>query len=601
MLGVTRLAFIDLVNGDQPIHNEDSTLWIVFNGEFYNYRPWMKRLAELGHTFYTKSDTETLLHLYEEYGPDCLSKIRGMFAFAIWNSKERSLLLARDRFGVKPLYYYRADDRLIFASEMKAFLKRIPKQLDLRGLEFYLRLRYLPGEMTLIDNVKKLPASCYAQIDRTGIRIKEYYSIPTQTLEPYTDPSATVTRLLSESVRLRLVSDVPLGVFLSGGLDSSSIVALMKRQGIEGINTFSIGFNDQDFDELTAAKEVSSYFETNHHEISIDVSDAIGVLRSVIYHLDEPLADPATIPTFFLAKEAHKYVKGVLLGEGADEVFGGYEHYGMLRLIQRAESLRMKKIARGLLRVTPAIVGNRVIKYSSLLGQEGRNRAERAVESKSATRSGLELVSIFDDDEYESATGTKSTGRVETYAESDLFEKDPVKGFQYFDMNNFLQHLLLRADKMTMAHSLEAREPFLDHVLVEFAFSLPRNSGGYFHGKKLLRKAVSDLLPPEVAYRKKNRFFVPIHSWFESELGQIFWQKMDTPRLDLYSRPYLERLRSRYPQSPLYFARQMWSMLNLELWFETFFPEAEVAEPLRMRSLSETASAETTPVLTLER
>jgi asparagine synthase (glutamine-hydrolysing) len=579
MLGVTRLALIDLETGNQPIHNEGSTLWIVYNGEFYNYKEWMDRLKQLGHSFYTRSDTETIIHLYEEFGPDCLSKIRGMFAFAIWDSRRHTLFLARDRFGVKPLYYARFDGGFVFASEIKAFAQCVSHDVDYRALAYYLQLRYLPGDMTLFKTVKKLPAGSYAIITEGGMHISRYYALSSRVSEPIGDPSEATGRLLKESVALRLVSDVPLGVFLSGGLDSSALVALTKHLDYPRIRTYSIGFNDE-FDELESAREVANFFETDHHEIVIDEKDAIRVLPEVVYHMDEPVADPASVPTYFLAQQASKDVKGILLGEGSDEVFGGYEQYRILPMLKRTQELAGTKVATFLAGNVPTILTNKLLKYFSLLGREGRVRSMRALGDRSASEMYLELVSVFDSDDIDQALTIRLENDVESYAATYFKGSDVVKDSQLFDLENFLQHLLTRVDKMTMAHSVEAREPFLDNALVEFALSLPSKMRvDYYQSKKVLRDALRDLLPSKVVSRSKNRFFVPIHKWFRSELGEFFWQKMDKPNAAIYRKAYLEKLKSRYDESPLYYARQMWSILNLELWCERYLPNVQLTVP----------------------
>jgi asparagine synthase (glutamine-hydrolysing) len=576
-LGVTRLAMIDLSTGDQPMHNEDSSVWLVFNGEFYDYRTWMRRLRALGHSFYTQSDTETIVHLYEEFGLNFLTRIRGMFALALWDSGKKTLLLARDKFGVKPLYYVKLDNGVVFASEIKAFVDKIPKEVDLEALVYYFHLRYVPSDMTLFKSVRKLPAASYAIINEGEFSVRNYYSLPTTDIETYFDPAIAVRNLLSESVALRLVSDVPLGVFLSGGIDSSAIVGLMRKLGQKEIRTYSVGFDDE-FDELRYARDVAEFFGTNHDEITMGEGDALKILPSVVYHMDEPIADPASVPTFLLAREARRDVKGVLLGEGSDEIFGGYEQYRLCNIVYHARKWVGPKLLVTLAKVIPSKVSDRVFKYSSLLGKEGKRRSLEVLLSESAADEYLRIISVFDAREVEELAGIGSDlgGCVNKYLERYFEGEDIVKESQFFDVENFLQHLLIRADKMTMANSIEAREPFLDHILVEYAFSLPSElKVSSFQEKAVLREALSKVLPPKTLRRKKNRFFVPIQRWFNSELGDLFWQKMDRPSIKIWSKSYLNKLRSSYDESPLYYARQMWSILNLEFWYEMFFPDLE--------------------------
>lgn len=567
-LGSTRLAMIDLSRSTQPAHNEDGSIHLVFNGEMYNYRPWIRRLEELGHRFYSKGDTEVLVHLYEEYGLDFVRRLRGMFALAIWDANARRAILARDRFGVKPLYYAQTGSGTIFSSELMSLAPYVPHEVDRGLISFYLRMRYFPFDRSPLVAVRKVPPGHLMVFDENGVRTLRYWDIrETTPLNGQSVDPLALERLFCESVRLRLVSDVPLGVFLSGGLDSSAIVAAMSSLRVPSIHTFSVGFGES-YDETPAARVVAENFGTDHTEIQLSNHDVVDLIPQVLGALDEPIADPATVPTYALSAAANRKVKGVLLGEGADEVFGGYEQYRALWVSTR----RQLSVAGRLAARLPDPLLRPILRYASPLattaGSSGMTQARHALAATNPSEIYLGLAQVFSEDELPRTVRTTSTLDAGRWVASYFRSTDPVRDAQIFDLENFMVHLLDRTDRMTMAHSIEGREPFLDHPMVEYSLSFPAVSRvGIVREKRALRRSLAPLLPHDVLGRRKRRFFVPLPDWFRGELGSYFDEVMQSPSLPLLTGEELAALRGRLSTLPLRGARQMWSVLCLELWY----------------------------------
>ena len=568
-LAAVRLAMVDTQRNVQPAHNEDESVWVVFNGEMYNYRQWIPRLEGLGHRFYSEGDAETLVHLYEEYGPDFIRYVRGMFALGIWDSQRKRLTLIRDRLGVKPLYYARVGGGVVFASELTALAPYVPLDVDISLIPYYLQLRYFPSDRSPLRSVLKVPPGHVVTLDSSGIRtqrywnVDDYHTIPGNGLDP-----AALQNLFLASIRLRLVSDVPLGVFLSGGLDSSAIVAGMTRLGVSEVRTFSIGFGEE-YDETPQARMIAEHFGTRHSEIQLPGSDVVRWIPDIARFMDEPVADPACVPTYLLSAEAKKSVKGVLLGEGADEVFAGYEQY---RALAATTSGFTAPAARWASRLPGPVFGTvlrAVSPFGSSVGQEFQTPIRRALTSNDSVELYLNLSQVFSEEELPAALQSYSGPRARARLVSYFTSGDPIRDAQRFDLENFLVHLLDRTDRMTMAQSIEGREPFLDHVLLEYAFSLPSRFHARTWGDKVaLRRSLAGLLPSSILSRRKRRFFVPIDAWFAGELGSYFDNLMESPTLALLSREEMDRVRSRFRTSPFHTARQMWSLLCLELWFQ---------------------------------
>lgn len=564
-LGMTRLAMIDVAGGVQPAHDEEGRIWLVFNGEMYNYRPWLERLTALGHRFYSRSDSEVVVHLYEEYGPNFLERINGMFALALWDGRSRRLLLARDRLGVKPLYYARSAAGWLFASEISALVGQVGHAVDLTQLPFYLRLRFVPGEATLARAIRRVPAGGYLVLEDGAWTKHTYWSMTDPPLAPPTFGAAGLRRTFLDAVDSRLVSDVPLGVFLSGGLDSSAIVGAMNALHVKPIRTFSVGFGDA-YDETAAAERVAAHFGTEHESTQLDPESAVRLLPSVVSALDEPLADPAVVPTYHLASRARRSVKGVLLGEGADELFGGYEQHRAVRILDSASGRFLARSVAGLpFGSFSARVGSPV---AAEVGGEAGDHLRRVVAADRPSQAHLAMIQPFTVEETAVVAPWSPQG-VDAYVDGYFTNGDAVRASLRYDLENTLAGLLTKADRMTMAHSLEGREPYLDCRLVDYARSLPsRRHVGLLLEKKALREAAHGLLPPFVRHRRKRRFFVPLADWLRGALGEYVQRVLDRPRMPGILPKAVTEVYDRFRSSgSVRYARQLWSLLVVELWY----------------------------------
>ena len=575
-LGHRRLSIIDRSGGKQPISNEDVSSVIIFNGEIYNYRGLAARLANAGHTFKTRSDTETILHAYEEYGADCVQHLRGMFAFAIWDSRARRLLLARDRLGVKPLYYYRDGRFLAFASEIKALLRipSIPREVAPEALDLYLSLRYVPGPRTMFKNIFRLPPGHFLEADEAGIRIKKYWDIdyspprpqaPKDLLERFRD-------LLDESVRMRLIAEVPLGVFLSGGLDSSAILASMSKvAGADRVKTFSVGYEtsgpqEEEANEFEYARLAAAAFGADHHEYRLSAKEFEETASDLVWRLDEPLADPSAIPLYHISKLAREHITVVLSGEGADEILGGYEIYRRMRTLDQI----YRRSPAGLLapwvaRLTPSEALRHYVRMSGRplesryrgvsrgFGDEGKRRL---IGEDRMRRSEQQLQEIFGG--YFSAVQQAS----------------PLNRMLYVDAKVWLpDDLLIKADKMTMANALELRVPFLDHKLVEFAATLPDDRKLNQTGKAILRQAMRGILPDAIIDRPKKGFPIPISSWLRGPLRQFTRDHLlarDSACGAFLDRDAVARVVNEHCQGRADRSQEIWTLLVFELWHRQF-------------------------------
>ena len=633
-LGHRRLSIIDLSeNGRNPMKNEDGTVWVVFNGEIYNFLQLKLMLETRGHTFYSKTDTEVLVHLYEEFGPHLMcEKLDGMFAFALWDAKQKRLMLARDRFGKKPLYYTKVGKIFYFASEIKA-LTLAPgfnKSISRQALHDYLSFRYVPEPGTLFEHVHKVPPAHYMIVEGEYQTFHKYWALNFSAEQDQGESyyEKRVYELLEGAVRKRLISDVPLGVLLSGGLDSSSIVGLMSRQlnekkndqTNEPVKTFTVGFNMPGFeDELKAARIVADHFKTDHSEIVLDFNPSAFLAES-IWHADEPVADPALIPTMLMSRQAKKKITVTLLGEGADEVFGGYEQYKMM-LAAGAWHEKAPSFAKGALmgfaiRNAPLGPLSTVFRYAKELGEEGRSRWLDLAEnfggntvsgntvggnknagenslgnypndySKDYSKDYFKILSIFNEQEKLDLYGPQSS--IPQMPQKDFPVQESARILYPFfssksvelnnmlsaDMHTFLTHLLLKVDKMTMAGSVEARVPFLDKDLVEFMARVPsKYKINGLTSKFILRKAMKDLLPSSTVNRKKQRFFVPVHRWLQGDMKAVVQDALSVDAVQkrgLFQPVTIQRMLEKYDASPLYFGRQVWTLLTLEAWMRLF-------------------------------
>lgn len=569
-----RLSIIDLASGHQPMFNEDRSLSIVFNGEIYNHHGLRDELEKRGHHYTTKSDTETILHAYEEYGVKCLDKLRGMFAFAIYDSSRRVLFLARDRVGKKPLYFYHDQQRFVFASEVKAILKAGPieKQVNREMIDFYLSIGYVPGRETLFKNIAKLEPGHYLILDsNNGITIKEYWDIRDIQVKnvPYQDAYARLKNKLLESIDIRLMSEVPLGVFLSGGLDSSAIVALMSQIVSQPIKTFSVGYqNEPQSNELDYARIVAGKFKTEHYEFFLTADDLFDSIDTFLEHSEEPIVESAGIALYKLAKLAKPKATVLLSGEGADELLAGYRIYPKMLGLDRVHGIAslipgwiISKI------MADQAIPEKAVKYldwaktpfseryKSLSYELSDTLKHRlyAVGFRESLRNGFE--------DYFTALHKKING-------------SNLRKMLYIDSKTWLaEDILLKADRMTMAASIELRAPFLDHELMELAFSLPDNfklRGD--QGKFILKDIMKDLLPKEIVYRKKKGFPVPLTSWFGGAL-QARAKNLLTSEKALkrgYFNPdYIHELFSRISRGED-LGKRIFSLVALELWHQKY-------------------------------
>ena len=573
-LGMRRLSIIDLAGGHQPIFNEDQSILIVFNGEIYNYRELGKELQERGHRFTTNSDTEVIVHAYEEYGDDCVKHLRGMFTFAIWDRKRQRLLAARDRFGKKPLNYYWDGQRLIFGSEIKSILEAgIPREINSIALDEYLVYGYVPTPNTLFKGVLKLPAAHILIYEDGHISTKRYWDLPfTPTCQDDEATAIERTRaLLKDAVQVRLMSEVPLGAFLSGGVDSSVVVGLMSQMMSQPVKTFSIGFEEDDFSELPYARKVAKHFGTDHHEFFVR-PELVSVLPQLVWAFDEPFADASMLPTYYVSKLAREHVTVVLTGDGGDEIFGGYKHY------QRELSINR----------IPAFIRS-LLKYGSMLmpdGMRGRNRLSNMGSdlatrvAQSYTRYPVGSRPSLYDSEYFAHVRDHNPYEQHIREFRTAQQLDIMAQMQYVDSRIYLpDDILVKVDKASMFNSIETRTPMLDQQLVEYVSSLPstiRTRNGVL--KDLLKKVAADMLPAEILTRPKQGFGPPIEQWFRSDLTNYAHELLDSPRArqrGIFNPEFIRNLLIDHASTKgVNHSSAIWTMLCLELWFQVYMDKS---------------------------
>lgn len=584
-LGHRRLSIIDLGGGHQPLSNEDGTIWIAFNGEIYNYQELQASLIKRGHTFRTCSDTETIVHLYEQYGPECVGQLRGMFAFAIWDQKQRTLFLARDRLGKKPLVYRQEAQRLMFASELKALLQvpGVPRELDRQAVDDYLTYQYVPHPKSILKGFKKLPPAHWALYQDGKLQVERYwqpaYSPPPAAGEfsSLEDARRQLREMLTTAVKLRMRSDVPLGAFLSGGVDSTIIAGLMQRLSSRPVKTFSIGFPVAAFDERDFAREAARHIGTEHHEQVVEPS-ALEILPKLIWHYDEPFADSSAIPTMYLSEMTRREVTVSLSGDGGDELFGGYQRYQAVKLGQWAD--RLPQFLRNWM-------GSSVWQNlpASVRQNSKRRRLKRLLSAIALEprRRYLKWVSIFDDerraDLYTPEFRTSLNGHDPAEFLFQAYEECPDRDFvtrtTCADVLTYLPcDILTKVDIASMAFALEARSPFLDHEVVDFAARLPiewKIHGR--HGKQILIDTFADLLPKRIQSRKKMGFGVPLDHWFRDELRPLVEDVLLAPSsLDrgFFQPEQVRRLVVEHVRGLWDHSYRLWSLLVFELWQRTF-------------------------------
>jgi asparagine synthase (glutamine-hydrolysing) len=576
--GMQRLAIIDVAGGDQPIANEEDTVFVVMNGEIYNYPELREELIARGHSFSSHSDTEVLVHLYEEHGADMVRALRGMFTFAIWDRTGRSLLLGRDRVGKKPLFYTRAGDQFVFASEMRALLAHpeVPRRPYIPAIDSFLALQYVPGPMSAVEGVRKLPPASTLTVTAGGERLHRYWQLDYRTRGPTlsdVESQERLLELLDEATRIRLMSEVPLGAFLSGGVDSAAVVASMVRSSADRVRTFSIGFTDDEYDESEHARLVAGVLGTEHHELIVEPS-ALQILPRLARHYGEPFGDPSAIPSFYLAEMASKHVTVALNGDGGDESFAGYNRY------RRNLWLRRRRLA-------PAWLAPSARALSQLLGPPNEERTPRERVRHLAHLGSLRpdqlyarSMSAFDDEsragllspEFRAAALTESSPEAILASAWDGAPCDnEVDRMLSVDVETYLPgDLLVKMDIATMAHSLEARSPFLDHKLMEFAASLPPEMKiAGTTGKAVLKRALHARIPASILDRPKMGFGVPLARWFREDLrdlpGEILLDRSSLDR-GYFNRGAIERIVSDHHTGAADNSLRLWVLLQLEMW-----------------------------------
>lgn len=564
-----RLSIIDLSTGDQPMFTPDGRIAIVFNGEIYNFQVLREELRALGHSFRTTSDTEVIVNAYLQWGEESVSRLRGMFAFALWDKEKDRLFLARDRFGKKPLFIWYQQNNLLFASEIKSLLANplLTPELDVASVQDYLQYRYVPAPNTFFKNILKLEPGSFALFENGSFITKSYYTPADSFRTPEKDPGdenaiSAFTEKLDECIRLRMVSDVPFGAFLSGGLDSSAVVALMSRHSGLPINTFSLGFKEDQFSEVGYAQMIAKKFNTNHHELIMVSDDIMNMLPETIAFHDAPMAEPTDIAVCALSREAAKSVKMVLTGEGSDEILGGYPKHKFEPYAALYQSLVPGFVHSGVIEPAIRLLPHQFYRIRTLVESMGlRNPKERLPRWFGALnlkeRDALSAIVM----ETREASDRPFTDH----------QKSALRKVLYFDQTSWLpDNLLERGDRMTMAASIEGRMPFMDHELAEFMTRLPdryRIRGGV--QKWILREAMKPILPPEILTRRKVGFRVPVSRWFRTTLKEYVYDHLlgtNSLTRDFYNRPILTNYLDEHASGRKNHEKLIWALLNLELF-----------------------------------
>jgi asparagine synthase (glutamine-hydrolysing) len=584
VLGHRRLSIIDLVTGRQPIHNEDKKIWIVFNGEVYNFSDLREDLEKMGHRFYTRSDTEVILHLYEEFGERCVDKLNGMFAFAIWDKERERLVLVRDRIGIKPLHYIEVDGGVVFASEIKSLIRhpKVVRRIDPLSLAKYLIFEYVPAPNTIFKGIKKLPQGHILIWEKGGISVRQYWRLSFQKIEVRGERSEDyyierLRELLKASVKRRLISDVPFGAFLSGGIDSSTIVYFMEELVPGNVKTFSIGFEDPSFDESLYARGVADWLGTDHHEEILSPTMTLNLVPSIAEILDEPFGDASIIPTYLLSRFTRREVKVSLSGDGGDELFAGYPTYQAHRIATLYE-----KIPHTIHRGIKAVIDRLPTSTSNISLDFRAKRFLSGIGLPPEIRNFIWLGS-FRPDELRNLLNPDIYRFIE---KDDPFmdvidhlracsPDDPIEKILSLDMRFYLQDdMLVKVDRASMANSLESRVPFLDHTLVEFVASLPRDLK--LRGlttKYILKRAMKGRLPRKIIQRKKKGFGIPVARWIKKELKDFV--------LDVFNREKIRRESIFNPQAIDVILKDhfdgkkdnrklIWTLLIFELWYQRY-------------------------------
>lgn len=596
-LGFRRLSIIDLNTGHQPLSNEDGTVWIVFNGEIYNYRELRRQLQAKGHVFRTKTDTEVIVHLYEEFGEACVEKLRGMFAFAIWDDRQKVLLLARDRVGIKPLYYRLTDKCIIFGSEIKAILAdpEVKPEVTPGMIDRFLTFYYVPGEETLFRDIKKLAPGCYLVVRGGKTQITQYWDLHFSTTErSIEDAKQELLALLEESVQLHMMSDVPLGFLLSGGVDSTAMLGFAVGRTEHQISSYTIGFSDPGVtDERPYARQAAARYGSKHYEMTIGAREFADFLPQYMWHMEEPVCEPPAVALFYISKLAKEFVKVLISGEGGDEAFAGYPNYRSMLWLER-----LKRVCKPLNGVFPAILdvfsyfptSSRLRKYAQLLNIP----FESYYYSRTSTPFSFfnsHMAELYSDDFLDSIDKKRSVDPVKRYLQNGAAGKTLSK-MLYVDTKTWLpDDLLIKADRMTMANSVELRVPLLDHKILEFAASLRESyKVRGFTTKYIAKKALSEQVPREILNRKKTGFPVPYDAWMRVELKDWLWGILldrETSSRGYFRKNTIEKLLTENAHSGRN-SKELFSLAVLELWHRQFLGKEGL--PSSPRSLDSSES-----------
>lgn len=586
-IGMRRLSIIDLEGGHQPLSNEDQTLWLVCNGEIYNFRELREDLKSKGHKFKTGSDSEVILHLYEEYGDDFVLHLNGMFGFALWDVNKKRLVIGRDRIGIKPVYYYKDGDRLLFATEAKAILAvpGVERAIDLVALDSYLTLGYVSAPYSLFKRIKKLPIASLMVIENQKVEIKPYWKMPSELDFQRTEAEwkQKIKETIEKAVNQQMVSDVPIGAFLSGGIDSSAVVAFMAKHSSQPVKTYAIGFGGDSggsyYNELPYAKQVSELFKTDHKEIIVK-PDVVKLLPKLLWHMDEPMADTAFITTFLVAEFARQDSTVILSGVGGDELFGGYRRYLGEYYIQRYQkipSIIRKNLLAPIARYLPSD------RHSPLLNLSRLAKGFILSAEKPFAERYKSYVEVFSPEQIEQIELLRKSHSHETYdalaeAFANTNSEDPINRlFQVDSLTQLPDDLLMLTDKMTMATSLECRVPLLDQDLVELAARMPGSMK--IKGRELkyiLKECLHDVLPKEILYRKKRGFGAPMGSWLKNELAPLLKQVLSQKTIEsrgLFNWDVVQKTIALHESNKEDHTDHLQALMNLEIWCRLYLDD----------------------------
>ena len=577
-LAIRRLAIIDLKTGQQPIHNRDRTKWLVFNGEIYNYRELREKLEKLGHEFYTNSDTEAVVAAYEQYGTECPKHLRGMFALAIWDEREQSLFLARDRVGKKPLLYAQTNGQLIFGSEFSALVLHpdVSRDVDYEAIHHYLSFISVPAPLTAYRAIRKLEPGHWLLWKKDEVRIERYWQLDFTKKVSLSEEEAgeRLIELLREAVRIRLMSEVPLGAFLSGGIDSSAVVALMAEESSTPVKTFSIGFEEQDFSELHHARRLAEHVGAEHHEFVVR-PDAMEILPTLVEHYGEPFADSSAIPSYYVSRETRRHVTVALNGDGGDECFAGYERYAAMNLAQTYSALPGKGLISNVVAAMPS--------FKSRTNPLGKAQRFVAAASLPPIERYLRWISAFDEPAKQNLYTDSFREETAKFRTASFIEpwfakangSGIVDAALLADTMTYLPNdLLVKMDIASMSVSLEARSPFLDHRLMEFAATIPEKMKlRRLTTKYLLKRVLKKIVPEQNLTRRKMGFGVPIGYWFRGAMQPFLRETLlseKSLRRGLFKPDRVRGIIDEHVEHRMDHSHRLWSLLMLELWFQKF-------------------------------